>query len=116
MKSIVWSSLSSSRRATTRLPHRGRRSWASGHRFKLVPFGLLVAYLIAWSPVSYAQQPDQAQYPRTNRHALAACERDRARFCPTLSENASVQNESICLKYFKSNISLSCRRALSGGK
>ncbi len=79
-------------------------------------YALLLVALSAWSPPAYAQQPEETQYPRINRKALAPCERDRARFCPDLSTTSSAQNESICLKYFKSNLSLSCRKALNGGK
>ena len=46
------------------------------------------------------------------RRVSASCSGDVARFCPELSGTASPQNQLICLRPYKSDISLGCRGAV----
>ena len=54
-----------------------------------------------------------APTPESLRHRVSAsCGGDVARFCPELSGTASPQNQLICLRPYKSDLSLGCRGAV----
>ncbi len=66
-----------------------------------------------------AQAQNAAQAPGTVTNAtkfanvVTACKFDYPRFCPaSTSGTADGRDQVICLKYFKSDLSLGCRRAV----
>ncbi len=46
------------------------------------------------------------------RRVMASCADDVVRFCPNLSGASSPQNQLICLRPYKSDLSLGCRGAV----
>ena len=50
---------------------------------------------------------------RTLRQVTTLCQPELARFCPELPPNAIPRNQAICLKSYKTNLSLPCRHAVN---
>lgn len=47
------------------------------------------------------------------RRVAEACQGDAARLCPGLPASATAHDQAICLKFFKSDLSLGCRGAIN---
>jgi hypothetical protein len=50
---------------------------------------------------------------RTLRRVTTLCQPELARFCPALTPDAIPRNQAICLKSYKTNLSLGCRHAVN---
>ena len=80
---------------------------------------MLVAVMLSGSSlVSQAQDigapPDAAASTRAALHRVtASCQRETARFCPALTETAPPRDRVICLKDYRSSLSLGCRGAIN---
>jgi hypothetical protein len=59
--------------------------------------------------------PAPVPKPQTmGRLVMSSCAADYARFCPGPADRlVNPREEVLCLKYFKSDLSLSCRRAVN---
>lgn len=76
-----------------------------------VPF-LVAAYSVVGQP-AYAQA-DPGSGLGGLRRITGACRAETARFCPALANAApSPRNQLICLRPYKSSLSLSCRSAVN---
>jgi hypothetical protein len=50
---------------------------------------------------------------RALRRVTTSCQPELARFCPALEPSAIPRNQAICLKSYKTNLSLGCRHAVN---
>jgi hypothetical protein len=61
---------------------------------------------------------DSAPQPPSSAAALrritTTCKDETARFCPALEPSPLPRDAAICLKYYKTSLSLSCRSAVNG--
>ena len=66
-------------------------------------------------PPAAAADPDEV----ARAHAVAlrrvprSCKAEVVRFCPSLPEGARPRDQAICLKYYKTSLSLGCRGAVT---
>ena len=76
--------------------------------------GGAAALLLSFQAV--AQQPQPHEFSQPNRHKAyvamgRACSADISRFCPDISP-VQLRNIAVCLKPYRSNLSLGCRSSL----
>jgi hypothetical protein len=62
--------------------------------------------------------PDGSTYgsvvnARALRRVTTSCRSEVARFCPALDPSAMPRNQAICLKSYKTSLSLDCRHAVN---
>jgi hypothetical protein len=64
-----------------------------------------------------ADQAWPATQPQTSQAALRrvaeSCQAETQQFCPTLQPSPTPRDEAICLKYYKTSLSLGCRSAIN---
>lgn len=60
---------------------------------------------------SASQQPSSAA---ALRRVTTSCKDETARFCPALEPSPLPRDAAICLKYYKTSLSLGCRGAVNG--
>ena len=85
-----------------------------GNRCGLAAVALLVAFhAIGAASAQMLQGTPAAPTPESLRLRVSArCGGDVARFCPELSGTPSPQSQLICLRPYKSDLSLGCRGAV----
>ncbi len=95
-------------------PRCDRRARAGGAAHAL-GLAVLAAALGAVGPASAQMLEGAPPVPTPAslmRRVSTSCAGDVARFCPELSGTASPQNQLICLRPYKSDLSLGCRGAV----
>ena len=82
----------------------------SQHRLEDVLLLAACAAVLAGSPrAPLAQQPSRSAY----RNVGASCAPEVARYCPLLLRSpGQYRNQAICLRPYRANLSLRCRRAV----
>jgi Tfp pilus assembly protein PilE len=68
-------------------------------------------------PSDTEAQTQPATQPQTSQAALRrvaeSCQAETQHFCPTLQPSPTPRDEAICLKYYKTSLSLGCRGAIN---
>jgi hypothetical protein len=68
-------------------------------------------------PSDAEAQTQPATQPQTSQAALRrvaeSCQAETQQFCPTLQPHPTPRDEAICLKYYKTSLSLGCRGAIN---
>jgi hypothetical protein len=80
-----------------------------------VPAGQVCAQARLDSPP--ATSGDESQPPSSAaalRSVTTSCKDETARFCPALEPSPLPRDAAICLKYYKTSLSLGCRGAVNG--
>ena len=86
----------------------------TGNMCGLAAVGLLIVFhAVGAASAQMLQGAPPAPTPESLRlRVSASCGGDVARFCPELSATPSPQNQLICLRPYKSDLSLGCRGAV----
>jgi hypothetical protein len=68
-------------------------------------------------PLDAAAQTRSATQPQSSqaafRRVAESCHAETLQFCPTLQPSPTPRDEAICLKYYKTSLSLGCRSAIN---